>query len=94
MKNECESCHKSYYEQGHWAGWRLCPSCSASSLAGLKREIDRENYETWKRLARDNPNEMPGGVNFKPSWLKYQARYEEEILLRNFGAEQPPDALN
>jgi hypothetical protein len=85
----CESCGQKYYSRGHWADHRVCPLCSSKEYAELERIIDAKNYEAWKHLARDNPNEMPGGVNYKPSWLKYMSRYENELLLRNF-AFLPP----
>jgi hypothetical protein len=62
-----------------------------STLDELRSSISEENYLIWKHLCHKNSNCMPGGVNYDYSYLIFQERFENELLLKNFGiiSEEP-----
>jgi hypothetical protein len=55
------------------------------STPELSAAIWEENYQSWKHLCYKNPNCMPGGVNYDYSYLIFQGRFENELLLKNCG---------
>jgi hypothetical protein len=96
----CGSCPHWYtYIQEGWAYCKLAANSRMCPLYGkldflkpglystpeIEAAIFEDAYQSWKHLAYQNPNCMPGGVNYDYSYLVFQNRFENELFLKNFG---------